>query len=167
MKPKLNIAMVGGGFMGKAHSNAWRRVGQFFDIPFEPVLKVIVGNNAPVEDFAARWGYEEISYDWRSLEGRKDIDIVDIVTPPVSHKDIALMVAGMKAHMLCEKPIALNSADAKAMLDAANKAGIVHYLNHNYRRIPAVCLAKRMIEENRLGQLYHWRGAYLQDWTMD
>ncbi len=166
-KKKINIAMIGGGFMGKAHSNAWRRVNEFFDTDFEPVLKVIAGNKTPLEDFAERWGYEEVTYDWRSVMERDDIDVVDIGTPTYEHKEMAIAAAKAGKHIVCEKPFTLTYADAKEMLDAAEKAGVVHYLNHNYRRAPAVAYAKQLIEEGRLGTIYHWRGAYLQDWITD
>lgn len=166
-KPKLNIAMIGGGFMGKAHSNGWLRVGEFFDVPYQPVLKVIAGNKTNLDAFNEHWGYEEITYDWRTIMERDDIDVVDIGTPTFEHKEMVLAAAKAGKHIVCEKPFTLTYADAKEMLDAVNKAGVVHYLNHNYRRVPAVAYAKQLIDEGRLGQIYHWRGAYLQDWITD
>lgn len=167
MKKKINIALIGGGFMGKAHSNAWRKVASFFDPQYEPVLKVVVGNKTDLTEFADRWGFEEVSYDWHSVVTRDDIDIVDIVTPTFEHKIMAIAAANAGKHVICEKPCALTSADAAEMAAAADKAGVVHYLNHNYRRVPAVCYAKQLIEEGRLGTLFHWRGTYLQDWIID
>lgn len=167
MKKQLNIAMIGGGFMGKAHSNAWLRVSEFFDVPFKPVLKVIAGNKSKLEDFAENWGYEDVTYDWRTVMERDDIDVVDIGTPTYEHKEMVIAAAKAGKHIVCEKPFTLTYADAKEMLDAANNAGIVHYLNHNYRRVPAVAFAKQLIEEGRIGQIFHWRGAYLQDWITD
>lgn len=166
-KKKLNVAMIGGGFMGKAHSNAWRRVNEFFDADFQPVLKVIAGNKTPLEDFASRWGYEEVTYDWRTVMQRDDIDIVDIGTPTFEHKEMVIAAAKAGKHIVCEKPFTLTYADAKEMLDAVEKAGVVHYLNHNYRRAPAVGYAKQLIEEGRIGTIYHYRGTYLQDWITD
>ncbi|MDL2235674.1 Gfo/Idh/MocA family oxidoreductase [Christensenellaceae bacterium OttesenSCG-928-L17] len=166
MKQKINIAMIGGGFMGKAHSSAWQRVAQFFELPVTPVLKVVVGSKTPLESFARSFGYEEVTYDWRSLLTRDDIDVVDIATPPYMHKEMVLAFAARGVHIVCEKPFTLGVDDAKCMLAAAKKANIVHYLNHNYRRIPAVMYAKQLIDEGRLGKIYHWRGAYLQDWIM-
>jgi len=166
-KKKINIAMIGGGFMGKAHSNAWRRVSEFFDTDYEPVLKVVAGNKTRLEDFAERWGYEEVTYDWRTIMERSDIDVVDIGTPTYEHKEMAIAAAKAGKHIVCEKPFTLTYADAKEVVDAVEKAGVVHYLNHNYRRVPAVAYAKQLIEEGRLGTIYHWRGAYLQDWITD
>ena len=167
MKKKLNVAMIGGGFMGKAHSNGWRRVGEFFDVPYQPVLKVIAGKKTRLEEFNEHWGYEEITYDWRTIMERDDIDVVDIVTPTFEHKEMAIAAAKAGKHIVCEKPFTLTYSDAKEMLAAAEKAGVVHYLNHNYRRVPAVMYAKKLVDEGRLGQIYHWRGAYLQDWITD
>lgn len=166
-KKKLNVAMIGGGFMGKAHSNAWKRVSEFFDADFQPVLKVIAGNKTRLEDFAERWGYEEVTYDWRSVMERDDIDIVDIGTPTFEHKEMVIAAAKAGKHIVCEKPFTLTYADALEMVAAVEKAGVVHYLNHNYRRAPAVSYAKQLIDEGRIGTIYHWRGAYLQDWITD
>ena len=167
MKKTLNVAMIGGGFMGKAHSNAWLQVNHFFAAPFKVKLKAIVGSKTPQEDFAANWGYELVSYDWREEVAREDIDIVDIGTPPWLHMDIAIAAAKAGKHVVCEKPLALNYAQCLKMAKAAEEAGIVSYLNHNYRRVPAVAFAKQLVDEGRLGRIYHWRGAYLQDWIMD
>lgn len=153
--------------MGKAHSNAWLKVNKFFDVEYEPVLKVIAGNKTRLEDFAERWGYEEVSYDWKSVVNRPDIDVVDIGTPTYQHKEMAIAAAKAGKHIVCEKPCALTYQDAMDMAKAAEAAGVKHYLNHNYRRVPAVCLAKKMIDEGRLGTIYHWRGCYLQDWIID
>lgn len=166
-KKVLNVAMFGAGFMGKAHSNAWTKVCKFFDVDFEINLKVLVGNKNPMEEFAAKWGYDEVSYDWRAVMERDDIDIVDIGTPTFMHKDMVLAALKSGKHVVCEKPFTLEYADALEMLEAAEKAGVLHYLNHNYRRVPAVALAKQLIDEGRLGTIYHWRGSYLQDWIMD
>ena len=167
MKKTLNVAMIGGGFMGKAHSNAWKKVNTFFDAPYKAHLKVIVGSHNPVEAFAERWGYDEVSYDWREVVKRDDIDIVDIGTPTYVHMEMAVEAAKNGKHIVCEKPCAMDYAQCKAMVEAVEKAGVVHYLNHNYRRVPAVALAKKLIDDGRLGRIYHWRGAYLQDWIMD
>ena len=167
MKKILNVAMIGGGFMGKAHSNAWTKVNTFFDAPYKVNLKVIVGNHTPLEAFAERWGYDEVSYDWREVVKRPDIDIVDIGTPTCMHMEMAIEAAKNGKQIVCEKPCAMDYAQCKAMVEAVEKAGVVHYLNHNYRRVPAVALAKKLIDDGRLGRIYHWRGAYLQDWIMD
>ncbi len=167
MKKKINVAMIGGGFMGKAHSNAWLRVNEFFDADFQPVLKVIAGNKTNLDSFKERWGYEEVTYDWRTIMERADIDVVDIGTPTFEHKEMVIAAAKAGKHIVCEKPFTLTYPDAKEMLQAVKEAGVVHYLNHNYRRVPAVAYAKKLIEDGRLGTIFHWRGAYLQDWITD
>ena len=165
---KLNVAIIGAKFMGKAHSSSWSRVHRFFDVPFEPVLKVACGRpGSSLESFGNRWGWESISSDWQETVNNPDVDIVDIAAPTYLHHDIAIEAAKAGKHVFCEKPIGLSQNQAVEMYDAAEKAGIVHYLNHNYRRCPAVALAKRIIEEGRLGQLFHWRSAYLQSWIVD
>ena len=166
-KKKLNIAIIGHGFMGRAHSNAWIKLPKFFDIDYEPVLKVVVGGNNPAEEFAERWGYEEVSYDWKEVVERKDIDVVAILTPTAKHKEIA--IAAMKAgkHVICEKPCALDFEEAKEMAETAKTAGVVTLLNHNYRKVPAIVLAKKMIDEGALGDILQYRGTYLQEWIID
>lgn len=167
-KKKINIALMGSGFMGKAHSFAWTLVNKFFDVPYEPVLKVNFGTDEDItREFAEKWGFEEISMNWEETVNRPDIDIVDIVTPTYIHKDMAVAAAKAGKDIMCEKPAAVNYAQAKEMAQAAKEAGVVNYLNHNYRRVPAVAYAKQLIDEGRLGTIYHWRGAYLQDWVMD
>ncbi len=165
---KVNVAMMGTGFMGKAHSNGWMKVAKFFDVPFEPVLKVVFGTvEDETEEFARRWGYEETAYDWQKVLERNDIDIVDIVAPTKVHKDMVVEAAKHGKAIFCEKPAALTYAEACEMANAVKQAGVLNYLNHNYRRVPAVSFAKKLIEEGKLGTLYHWRSAYLQDWIMD
>jgi len=165
---KMNVAMVGGGFMGKAHSNAWKNVAHFFKLDVQPVMKVICDNNETVaRQYADNWGWAEIEADWRSVMERKDVDIVDICVPTDLHHDIAVAAAQAGKHIFCEKPVALSAAQAQEMYDAAEKQKVVHYLNHNYRRCPAVRLAKQLIEEGKIGRIFHWRGAYLQDWIVD
>jgi predicted dehydrogenase len=166
---KLNVAIIGAKFMGKAHSSSWSRVHRFFDVPFEPVLKVACGRagGGSLESFAQRWGWESTSTDWIETVNRSDIDIVDIAAPTFLHHQIAIEAARAGKHIFCEKPIGLTHQQAIEMYAVAQKAGIVHYLNHNYRRCPAVALAKQLIEEGRLGRLFHWRSAYLQSWIVD
>jgi len=166
-KKTLNVAIIGGGFMGKAHSSAWLQVGKFFDVDYNINLKVCVGNNSPLEDFAKNWGYDEVSYDWKATIEREDIDIVDIVTPTSMHKEMVIAAARAGKHIVCEKPFTISYEDAVEMYEEAKKAGIVHYLNHNYRKVPAVAFAKQLVDEGKLGDIYHWRGAYLQDWIID
>jgi predicted dehydrogenase len=165
---KLNVAIIGAKFMGKAHSSSWSRVHRFFDVPFEPVLKVACGlPEDSLRSFADRWGWEAISMDWRETVNRPDIDIVDIAAPTFLHHDIAIEAANAGKHLFCEKPLGLTYPEAVEMCAAAEKAGVVHYLNHNYRRCPAVSFAKQLIQQGRLGRLFHWRSAYLQDWIVD
>jgi len=167
-KKKMNVALVGYKFMGKAHSHAWRNVARFFHLEITPVLKIVCGRHEEaVRAFAERWGWEETETDWRRVIDRDDIDIVDISTPTALHHELAVEAARAGKHIFCEKPVALDSKQAQEMHDAAKENGIVHYLNHNYRRCPAVALARQMIDEGRLGRIFHWRGAYLQSWIMD
>ena len=160
--------MIGYKFMGKAHSNAWKQAPRFFDVAVEPVLKVACGRHAgPLQEFADRWGWEEIETDWQKVIKRDDIDIIDISVPTHLHHDIALAAAKAGKHIFCEKPMALSYEQAKAMYEAAEENGITHYLNHNYRRCPAVQLAKKLIDDGKIGRIFHWRGAYLQSWIVD
>lgn len=165
---RLNVAMIGHRFMGKAHSNAWRQVGRFFETPSAPHMKVVCGRDQrEVERAAHQLGWEEASTSWQETVARPDIDVVDICTPGDSHADIAVAAARAGKHVLCEKPLANTLPEAERMLAAVNAAGVAHMVCHNYRRAPAVALAKKLIEEGRLGRLYHFRGVYLQDWIVD
>jgi predicted dehydrogenase len=164
----VNVAIIGARFMGKAHSNAWSSAPKFFPLPCMPVMKVACDlDSKETADFARNWGWQDVETDWRKVVERKDIDVIDICTPTVLHQEMAIAAAQNGKHVLCEKPIALTYAGAKAMLAAAEGTGILHYLNHNYRRVPAVALARRLIEEEKIGRIYHWRGSYLQDWITD
>ncbi len=154
--------------MGRAHSHAWRNVTTFFDLNVKPVLRVACGTNpAALQQFADGWGWADTETDWRKLVQRNDVDIVDIATPPWLHRDIALAAAKQGKHIFCEKPMAMNTLEAKEMHHAAHAAGIVHYLNFNYRRVPAVVLARQLIDEDRIGRIYHWRSAYLNSRWVD
>lgn len=165
---KLNVAMIGYKFMGKAHSNAWRQVSKFFDTPFEPVMKIICGRNEEdVKHAADAFGWQEHSTSWQQVIERKDIDIIDICTPGDTHMEIAIAAADAKKTVFCEKPLANTLAESEKMLDAVKKNGVIHMICHNYRRAPAVTLAKQLIDEGRIGDLYHYRGTYLQDWIVD
>ncbi len=166
---EINVALIGHQFMGKAHSNAYRQVSKFFPGKLEPRLKVICGkaSKEELEATARQFGWEESDPDWRRVVERKDIDVVDISTPGFLHHPMAIAAAEAGKHLICEKPLANTLAEAKEMLRAVEKAGVKHYVNFNYRRVPAVALAKKLIEEGRLGEIYHYHGAYLQDWIMD
>jgi predicted dehydrogenase len=161
----VNVAIIGTSFMGKAHSNAWLSVEKFFDVDIKPVMKVACDVDAVhVQAFADNWGWEETSTDWKEVVTRKDIDIVDVCVPTFLHKEIVIAAAENGKHIFCEKPAGRNFEEARDMYEAVNKAGVQHYLNHNYRRVPAVSFAKKMIEAGKFGRIFHWRGAYLQDW---
>jgi predicted dehydrogenase len=164
----INIAIIGSKFMGKAHSNAWQNAAHFFDLERRPVLKVACGQNeADLRTFAENWGWQEVETDWRRVVARDDVDVVDIAVPQYLHHPIAVAAARAGKHIFCEKPMALSVDQAQEMLTTATAAGIVHYLNHNYRRAPAVVLARRLIDEGKVGRIFHWRGAYLQSWIVD
>jgi predicted dehydrogenase len=166
LKP-LNVAMIGYGFMGRAHSNAYQKVNHFFDLAYRPVLKAICARSADkAKAFADRWGYESVETDWRRLVDRKDIDLVDICTPNNTHAEIAIAAAQAGKMILCEKPLALNAAEGLKMVEAVEKAKVPNMVWYNYRRIPAVTLAKQLVDEGRLGKVFHYRANFLQDWTI-
>lgn len=167
MKTKLNVALIGYGFMGRAHSNAYRQVGSFFDLPTEPVLKLACGRKAAeVAAFAKQWGYEASTTDWREAVERDDIDLVDICVPNNLHAEIAIAAARAGKMILCEKPLAMSVAEGRTMVEAVESAGVANLISYNYRRVPAVTLAKRLIEEGKLGRIFHYRACFLQDWTI-
>jgi predicted dehydrogenase len=164
----VNVALIGYAFMGKAHSNGWRQVAPFFSPRLTPHLKVIVGRTPrKVREAAHSYGWEESATDWRDVVGRDDIDIVDIVTPGDSHAEIAIAAARAGKVVLCEKPLANTVKEAEQMLAAVETARVVHMICHNYRRAPAVMLAKQIIDDGQLGDIRHYRGTYLQDWPTD
>ena len=164
---KLNIGLIGCGFMGRTHSNASRKVNNFFDLEYQPVLKAVCDlDEARVKAFAATWGYESCETDWRKLIARKDIDLVDITLPNNLHREVAIAAAKAGKMILCEKPLARNGPEGLKMVQAIEKAGVPNMVSYNYRRIPAVTLAKQLIDEGRLGRIFHYRAKFLQDWTM-
>ena len=168
MKTTLGIALIGYAFMGKAHSNAWRQVSRFFSPRLQPRMKVICGRNAANVDAAARqFGWDEAATDWKAVIARDDIDVVDVSTPGDLHAEIAIAAARAGKAVFCEKPLANSIDEARRMLDAVQAAGVVHMVCHNYRRAPAVVLARQLIADGRLGQVRHFRGTYLQDWIAD
>lgn len=165
---EIGVALIGYNFMGRAHSNAYRQVQHFFEPRIVPRLKVLCGRNArAVKAAAKRFGFEEWATDWREVVNRDNIGLVDVATPGDSHAEIAIAAAKAGKAVICEKPLANTLAEAEAMLSAVTKAKVVHMVCHNYRRVPAVMLAKRIIAEGRLGRIYHYRGVYLQDWIVD
>jgi predicted dehydrogenase len=166
-KKSLNIGVVGYGFMGRTHSNAYKRVNDFFDVPYRPVLKAVCGRTAEgAKAFADQWGYESTETDWRTLIGRKDIDAIDICTPNNTHAEIAIAAAAKGKMILCEKPLSMNLVEGQKMVDAIEKAGVPNTVWYNYRRVPAVTLAKNLIDAGRLGKIFHYRANFLQDWTI-
>jgi len=166
MKP-LNVGMIGYGFMGRAHSNAFRKVRNFFPGEHQPVLKAACGRDAAkTKAFADTWGYESVETDWRMLIERADIDLIDIAAPNNVHAEIALAAAKAGKMILCEKPLAMNPAEAQRMVKAVEKAKVPNMVWYNYRRVPAVTLAKNLIDEGRLGKIFHYRAKFLQDWTI-
>jgi predicted dehydrogenase len=166
-KKPLNIGMIGYGFMGKAHTNAYATVGNFFELEYEPVLKALCARNAEkAQVFADNWGYESVETDWRALIARDDIDAVDICVPNNLHKEISIAAAEAGKMILCEKPIAMDVAEGKAMCEAVEKAGVGNMVWYNYRRVPAVTFAKNIIDSGNLGRIFHYRANFLQDWTI-
>lgn len=165
---ELRVAIIGYQFMGKAHSNAWLQAARFFDLPLRPVLQVACGRNeTALRAFADNWGWQHIETDWRRAVERDDVDVVDVSLPQHLHHEVAIAAARAGKHLFCEKPMALTVSDAEAMLQAAEEANVTHYVNHNYRRTPAVRLARQLIDEGKIGRIFHWRGAYQQDWIVD
>jgi len=167
MAGTLNVGMIGYGLMGRAHSNAWSKVAAFFDVDRRPVLKAACGRDADeVGAFAARWGYESVETDWRRLIERADVDAVDICAPNNLHREMAVAAAAAGKMVLCEKPLATGGEEGLEMVRAVERAGVPNMVWYNYRRIPAVTLARRLIEQGRLGKIFHFRAVFLQDWTM-
>ena len=166
-KKKVNVAMIGAQFMGKAHSNAWRQVKAMFDSPVEPIMKVMCGKFPEELATAEKWGWQETSLDWKEVVNHPDIDIVDICTPNFLHPVIALEAAKAGKHIVCEKPLANTLKEAKEMWNAAKKAKVKHMCGFSYRYAPAVQTMKKIISSGGLGEIYHFRAAYQQDWIMD
>ena len=167
MSKQLRIGMVGYGFMGRTHSNAYKRLNDFFPVEHRPVLKAICGRNVEkAEAFAKNWGYERVETDWRNLVRANDIDLIDIGTPNDTHFEIAIEAARNGKMVLCEKPLAMNVSQAEEMTRAVETAGVPNMVWFNYRRVPSIALAKQIIDEGRIGRIFHYRATYLQDWTI-
>ena len=168
MKKSLRIGLIGYGFMGRAHSNAYAKVNHFFPLEHQVVLKsVCARDEAKVKAFADNWGYESFETDWRKLIAREDIDVIDIATPNNTHAEMALAAAKAGKMILCEKPLSMNGPEGRKMVAAVEKAGVANMVWYNYRRVPAVTLAKQLIDEGRLGRIFHYRAKFLQDWTIN
>ena len=171
MAKRFNVGIIGTGFMGRAHSNAYRKVGNFFALETKPVLKTICAlePEEKLRAFADQWGYESYETDWRKLIAREDIDHIDVCTPNNTHKEIVLAAAALVmpvASAAGEKPLAMSAAEAEEMCQAIEQAGVANMVSFNYRRVPAISLAKQVIEEGRVGRPFHYRATYLQDWTI-
>jgi predicted dehydrogenase len=168
MKKDIKVGIVGTQFMGRAHSNAYLQVGHFFDLPANPVLQVACGRSqGPLEQLQQRFGWKHGENDWRKLVERDDVDLIDISTPNDSHEPIAVAAAKKGKHLICEKPMARNVPEALRMYEAAANAGICHMMIFNYRFVPAIRLAKQLIEEGKIGQIRHFNAVYYQDWLVD
>jgi predicted dehydrogenase len=166
-KKPLNIGLVGYGFMGRTHSNAFLQAGRFFDLPFQPVLKAVCARNAErLQSFASNWGYETVETDWRLLIEREDIDLIDIASPNDTHAEIAIAAAQAGKMVMCEKPLGRTAAESLMMVEAVESAKVANMVWYNYRRIPAVTLLKHWIDEGRFGRIFHYRTKFLQDWTI-
>jgi predicted dehydrogenase len=169
--PRLNVAMVGHGFMGAAHSQAWRVAPRFFDLPLTPWMSTIVGRNAAgVAAAAKKWGWASAETNWRSVVERDDIDLIDICSPGSTHVEIAVAALEAGKHVLCEKPLANSVAEAELMVDAADRAGlrgVLAMVGFSYRRVPAIMFARELVTSGRIGEIRQVRAQYLQDWLVD
>jgi len=164
---ELRIGLVGYGFMGRAHSNAFLQAPRFFDLPMKPVLKAVAARNeARLKAFAANWGYESYETDWRQLVARKDIDLIDIASPNDTHHEIAIAAAKAGKMVMCEKPLGRNAREAAEMVAAIEQAGVPNTVWYNYRRVPAVTMIKQLLDEQKFGRIFHYRASFLQDWTI-
>ena len=168
-KKELRIGLIGTGFMGRTHSNGYKRVSDFFpDLQYKPVLKAVCARREDkVKAFAEQWGYESYETDYKKLIARNDIDAVDICTPNDTHAEIAIAAINAGKMILCEKPLAKNLAEAEKMVEAIEKAKLPNTVWYNYRRIPAVTLAKQIVDSGKLGKIFHYRANFLQDWTIN
>lgn len=168
-KKELRIGLIGCGFMGRTHSNAYNRIPNFFpNLEYRPVLNAVCSRNKEkVSAFADQWGYESFETDWKNVIARGDIDAIDICTPNNLHAEIAIAAAAAGKMVLTEKPLARSISEGQQMLDAVEKAGVNNTVWYNYRRIPAVTLAKQIIDSGKLGKIFHYRANFLQDWTIN
>jgi predicted dehydrogenase len=163
----LRIAMIGYGFMGRAHTNAYKRLTDFFPVPRRPVLQVACGRNEEkARAFASTWGYARVETDWRRAVEADDVDLIDICAPNDMHAEIAIAAAQAGKMVLCEKPLARTLEEAEAMVEAVERAGLPNMVWYNYRRVPAIALAKQLVDEGRIGRPFHYRTNFLQDWTI-
>jgi predicted dehydrogenase len=168
-KKELRIGLIGCGFMGRTHTNGYKRVSDFFpELAYKPVLKTACARNSDkVQAFAEQWGYERFETDWKAVIARQDIDAVDICTPNNTHAEIAIAAAQAGKMILCEKPLSRTLEEGRQMVAAVEKAGVNNTVWYNYRRVPAVTLAKQIIDSGKLGRIFHYRANFLQDWTIN
>ena len=169
MSKPINVAVLGCGFMGRTHSNAYSQVNHFFDLEHQPVLKVAYGREADkvkLEAFAKKWGYESICTDWQEVIRRDDIDLIDICSPNFLHHDMVIAAAEAGKMIVCEKPLAMTLQEAEEMVAAVEAAGVANMVSFNYRRVPAISLMKQIIDEGRIGRPFHYRATYNQDYTI-
>jgi predicted dehydrogenase len=165
---EISIGIVGTKFMGRAHSNAYIDVPYWFDLPARPVMRVACGRDtSSLDAFARRFGWQSTETSWERLVARDDVDLVDICTSNATHMPIAVAAARAGKHVFCEKPLAMNADEARHMLDAAREAGVRHMVAFNYRRVPAIMLAKQLIDEGKIGTIRHFNAVYYQDWLVD
>jgi len=165
---QINVGLLGYKFMGKAHSNGYNKVPMFFDLDAKIVKKAICGRDEEwVAESAKKFGWESYETDWEKFVARPDLDVIDITAPSNFHKEVAIAAAEQKKHVFCEKPLALTLKDAREILQAVEKNGVKHQIGFNYRFAPAVLLAKKLIDEGKIGEIYHFRGNYLQDYIID
>jgi predicted dehydrogenase len=163
----LRIGLVGCGFMGRTHSNAFHQAPHFFHLPFKPILQAVCARNSTtVSEFAARWNYSSFETDWKNLVDRADIDLIDIATPNDTHAEIAIAAAQAGKMVMCEKPLGRTAAEAEQMTAAVEKAGVRNMVWYNYRRVPAVTLLKNLLADGHFGRIFHYRAKFLQDWTI-
>jgi myo-inositol 2-dehydrogenase/D-chiro-inositol 1-dehydrogenase len=167
MRNQFRIGLVGCGFMGRTHSNAFHQAPHFFDLPCKPVLQAVCARSPKsASDFAQRWNYASFETDWRKLVRRDDIDLIDIATPNDSHAEIAIAAARAGKMVMCEKPLGRSAAEAEQMVEAVEQAGVRNMVWYNYRRVPAVALIKGLLDDGRFGRIFHYRAKFLQDWTI-
>lgn len=167
-KKQLKVALIGYQFMGKAHSNAYRQAGRYFDLDVEPVMQTLCGRDEKkVQAAQQQFGWKEYSTNWEDVVTRSDIDIIDIGTPNDSHSLITQAALKAGKHVLCEKPLATSVAEARKSYQMALQSGCIHGICHNYRFAPAIAYVSKLIHEGRLGKIRHFRGTYLQDWILD
>ncbi len=167
-RKQLRIGLIGTGFMGRTHSNGYKRVGDFFpELEYRPVLKAVCARSEDkVKAFAEQWGFESVETDWKKMIARNDIDAVDICTPNDTHAEIAIAAAAAGKMILCEKPLSRTLAEGQKMVHAIIKANVPNTVWYNYRRLPAVSLAKQIVASGKLGKIFHYRANFLQDWTI-